>query len=316
MFVYNTTDLEKILFRKQFIFLKLCLSCGKANENSSADFRLPFSDKFITLLPKASSMRKRHAIISFILIVLFALNATGLAQTRKTQVPRYTDLEIPLFIVPRQAKQVRHAGYTASYNKNWRLPNWVAYELIRQETQGNEKRNNRFVADPLITAIIASNADYARSGYDKGHMAPAADMKWSSTAMKESFYFSNICPQHPELNRRKWKDLETKIRDWAIADSAIIIICGPVISKQPHTIGKNRITVPEKFFKVVLAPYAKPMRAIAFLFDNQRATAPLPSYVVTVDSIERLTGMDFFSLLPDGIENKIEARSDFRQWDN
>lgn len=264
-------------------------------------------------------MRQRYAIFSFVfitLIALFALNATGLAQTCQTKVPRYTNLETPLFIAPRQEQLVRHAGYTVSYNENRRLPNWVAYELTRQETQGSEKRNDRFVADPLITATIATNSDYVRSGYDKGHMAPAADMKWSSTAMKESFYFSNICPQHPELNRRKWKDLETKVRDWAMADSAIIIICGPIIGKQPPTIGKNRITVPKQFFKVVLAPYAKPMRAIAFLFDNQRAVAPLPSYVVTVDSIEHLTGIDFFSTLPDSVENKIEARSDFSRWDN
>lgn len=261
-------------------------------------------------------MSKRYTILSVILIVLFAADTTGFAQARKSEAPRYKGLETPLFIIPRQEQVVRHAGYTVSYNKNWRLPNWVAYELTRQETQGSEKRNNRFVADPLITTILATNGDYLRSGYDKGHMAPAADMKWSSTAMKESFYFSNICPQHPELNRRKWKDLETKIRDWAIADSAIIIICGPVIGQQSQTIGKNRITVPEKFFKIVLAPYAKPMRAIAFLFDNQRAVAPLPSYVVTVDSIEHLTGMDFFSPLPNSIENKIEAQSDFGQWDN
>ena len=261
-------------------------------------------------------MRQRYVLLPVVLIALFVSTVTSFAQNRKTQVPPYRDLEIPLSIVPRPEQLVRHAGYTVSYNENWRLPNWVAYELTRQETEGSEKRNDRFIADPLITSIIAANSDYVRSGYDKGHMAPAADMKWSSTAMKESFYFSNICPQHPELNRRKWKDLETKVRDWAIADSAIVIVCGPIIGKQPQTIGKNRVTVPEKFFKVVLAPYAKPMRAIAFLFDNQRAVAPLPSYVVTVDSIEHLTGMDFFSTLPDSIENKIEARSDFSRWDN
>ena len=71
-------------------------------------------------------------------------------------------------------------------------------------------------------------------------MAPAADMKWSPDVMKESFYFSNMCPQHPQLNRRGWKNLEEKIRDWAVADSAIIIICGPIIDKPSKTIGKNK----------------------------------------------------------------------------
>ena len=140
------------------------------------------------------------------------------------QVLSSKELAIPISMTPQQEQIIRHTGYTVSYNKELKLPNWVSYELTREETKGKEKRNNRFIADPLVKGIIATNADYARSGYDKGHMAPAADMKWSPQAMKESFYFSNMCPQHPQLNRRGWKNLEEKIRDWAIADSAIIII--------------------------------------------------------------------------------------------
>ena len=211
------------------------------------------------------------------------------------QIPLGKDLETPIPLVPRQEQIIRHSGYTVSYNKDLKIPNWVSYELTREETKGKEKRGNRFIADPLVTGPIATNADYTRSGYDKGHMAPAADMKWSPEAMKESFYFSNMCPQHPQLNRRGWKNLEEKIRNWAIADSAIIIICGPIIEKQPKTIGKNKVVVPQRFFKVVLSPFAKPIRAIGFLFNNEQAVEPLSSYVVTVDSIESLTNMDFFA---------------------
>ena len=209
---------------------------------------------------------------------------------------------------------IHHTGYSVSYNENLRLPNWVAYELTRQETQGNAKRTDRFITDPSVKGIIATNADYARSGYDKGHMAPAADMKWSNTAMKESFYFSNMCPQHPELNRRKWKDLEEKIRDWAITDSAIIIICGPIIEKTPQKIGKNKVTVPQKFFKVILSPFTTSPKAIGFLFKNGRSVSPLATYAVSVDSIETLTGMDFFAPLPDDLENKIESQVNCNQW--
>ena len=154
----------------------------------------------------------------------------------------------------------------------------------------------------------------SRSGYDKGHMAPAADMKWSPEVMKESFYFSNMCPQHPQLNRRGWKNLEEKIRDWAIADSAIIIICGPIINQSSRTIGKNKVAVPERFFKVVLSPFVKPVRGIGFLFNNRQAVEPLSTYAVTIDSIEKLTNMDFFSPLPDEIENEVEANADYYQW--
>ena len=232
------------------------------------------------------------------------------------QIPLGKDLETPISLVPLQEQIIRHSGYTVSYNKDLKIPNWVSYELTREETKGKEKRGNRFIADPLVIGPIATNADYTRSGYDKGHMAPAADMKWSPEAMKESFYFSNMCPQHPQLNRRGWKNLEEKIRNWAIADSAIIIICGPIIEKHPKTIGKNKVVVPQKFFKVVLSPFAKPIRAIGFLFNNEQAEEPLSSYVVTVDSIESLTNMDFFAPLPDEIENKIEANANYSLWPN
>lgn len=235
----------------------------------------------------------------------------------RTNTPRANaSLEIPTSLIPRQEQIIRHSGYTVSYNKDLRIPNWVSYELTRRETTGKEKRNDRFIADPLVKGVSATNEDYSRSGYDKGHMAPAADMKWSNTAMKESFYFSNICPQHPQLNRRGWKKLEEKIRDWAAADSAIIVICGPVIRKQAKTIGKNKVVVPQQFFKVVLSPFVKPMRAIGFLFNNEQCVDPLSAYTVTIDSIERLTNMDFFAPLPDEIENKIEAKSNYYEWPN
>ena len=147
-------------------------------------------------------------------------------------VPNSKELEIPRMLSPRKEQLIRHLGYVVSYNPDKKVPNWVAYELTRQETQGKSKRSDRFVADPSVRGPIATNADYTRSGYDKGHMAPAADMKWNSQAMKESFYFSNMCPQHPQLNRRGWKNLEEKIRDWAIADSAVIVICGPIYGQQ------------------------------------------------------------------------------------
>ena len=230
------------------------------------------------------------------------------------QIPPGKDLETPISLVPRQEQIIHHSGYTVSYNKDLKIPNWVSYELTREETKGKEKRGDNFIADPLVKGAIATNADYARSGYDKGHMAPAADMKWSPDVMKESFYFSNMCPQHPQLNRRGWKNLEEKIRDWAVADSAIIIICGPIIDKPSKTIGKNKVAVPERFFKVILSPFVKPARGIGFLFNNRQAVEPLSTYAVSIDSIEKLTHMDFFSPLPDELENAVEANADYYQW--
>ena len=239
-------------------------------------------------------------------------NTSNVIKSQKA--PKATELERPLLLSPKQEQIVHHTGYIVSYNESLRLPNWVAYELTRQETQGNAKRSNRFIPDPMIKGTIATNSDYLHSGYDKGHMAPAADMKWSSIAMKESFYFSNICPQHPELNRKKWKDLEDKIRDWAIEDSAIIIICGPIVDKTPKVIGKNKVVIPQQFFKAILSPFTQPPKAIGFLFTNEQSVSPLSNYAVSVDSIEILTGMDFFSPLPDHIEDSIEAHLNINQW--
>lgn len=226
----------------------------------------------------------------------------------------YKELDIPQTVAPRQEQVISHTGYTVSYNKEWKIPNWVSYELIRGEIHGVEKRKDRFIVDPQVEGPSATNSDYLRSGYDKGHMAPAADMKWNSTAMKESFYFSNICPQHPQLNRRAWKELEEKIRSWVVTDSAVIVICGPIVDSKRQKIGNNNVSIPKQFFKVILSPFAQPTRAIGFLFPNEHATAPLPNYVVTIDSIESLTGLDFFSPLPDDIENRIESHSDYLEW--
>ncbi|KAA6349331.1 Nuclease [termite gut metagenome] len=236
-------------------------------------------------------------------------------EQKNVVVAAYPKLEIPQPLPSRQEQIILHTGYTVSYNEAWRLPNWVAYELTRSEIRGTEKRSNRFFVDPQIKGVSATNRDYLHSGYDKGHLAPAADMKWSRVAMEESFYFSNICPQHPQLNRRRWKDLEDKVRDWANADSAIVIVCGPLIAeKDTKTVGDNRIVVPQGFFKVILSPYVSPPQAIGFIFKNESALKPLQTFVVTVDSVEIITAMDFFSQLPDEMENTVESQFDASYW--
>jgi len=226
----------------------------------------------------------------------------------------YNELEFTYLRQTRHEQLIRHTGFTVSYNEHWRLPNWVGYELTREKTGGKAKRQSRFLKDPHVKGVCAIHGDYTKSGYDRGHMAAAADMAWSELSMKESFYLSNVCPQHPDLNRRKWKELEDKVRDWAVADSAIIIVCGPVVADRCETIGKNRISVPYQFFKVILSPYTDPPRAIGFLFDNQRATGDLINYAVTVDSVERVTGLNFFSVLPDEIEEFVEKAFDASAW--
>ena len=237
-------------------------------------------------------------------------------QVQKEKIT-YTNLEIPEWKTTTTHQQIKNLGYTSSYNTSYGIPNWVAYELTRSEAASHEaERTNKFQADPKVIGKSASNSDYKGSGYDKGHMAPAADMKWSKTVMEQSFYFTNICPQAPGLNRGAWKDLEEEIREWAIRDSALVIICGPLFTKEPiKYIPETHVAIPDAYFKVVCSPYTEEARAIAFVFPNSKASKHPREYVVTIDSVEKMTGMDFLSQLPDEIENKIEQTSNYTHWE-
>ncbi len=226
----------------------------------------------------------------------------------------FGDLEIPESTTKRPEQIITHAGYTVSYNPEWRIPNWVSYELTRDETEGKLDRSDDFEVDPKVKGVCPSNEDYKRSGYDRGHMAPAADMKWNSTVMKECFYYSNMCPQKHSLNAGRWKTLEEKVRDWAQEDSAIVIVCGPIVDKGYNTIGKARVAVPQRFFKVILVPFLKKPRAIGFIMKNEKEELPLSSYAVSVDRVEKITGLDFFSALPDDVENSIESSNSTYGW--
>lgn len=219
-----------------------------------------------------------------------------------------TQLEIPVTLKKRDETILKRIGYTVSYNNIYKTPNWVAWELTREETQGTEERKDKFVPDPDLPEPRVEHADYTRSGYDRGHMAPAADMKWSEEAMAQSFYMSNICPQNQKLNRDDWGDLEETCRGWAKKYGRVYIVCGPIYDKKnPKRIGKHRVAVPDRFFKVVLIENRKNPMAMGFLFKNAAHHQTLEKYMVTVDSVETVTGLDFFSKLPDSVENRIEA---------
>ena len=216
-------------------------------------------------------------------------------------------MEIPL-TKSEQGQIIQRTGYTLSYDAKNKTPQWVAWELTKEETRGNEERTNEFQPDPDVIGAKVLTYDYSHSGYDRGHMAPAGDMKWNKKAMEESFYMSNICPQDHNLNTEDWNDLEMKCREWARRYGKVYIVCGPIYNgKRNEYIGEHRVKVPDAFFKVILINKENKQRALGFLFENESGERPLEEYLTPVDSIEKLTGMDFFSALPDNIENKLEA---------
>lgn len=281
---------------------------------------LSTSSHLYQVMSKRSSLSSTsRAILAVVLIALFVYAWQTWADTAKRPVnqPAISDTESLLRVItPASTPQriVNYTGFTLSFNPEKHIPNWVAWELTGNETLGTQSRSNKFVSDPAV-AGCPETYDYSYSGYDRGHMCPAGDQKWDRQAMADSFTLTNICPQEKSLNTGAWKHLEEKCRTWAKADSAIIIICGPVLSDSlREAIGDTRVAVPKRFFKVVLAPFANPMRGIGFIMNNGRVEGGMQKAAVTIDEVERITGLDFFSALPDSIESEVESQCDFPLW--
>lgn len=220
----------------------------------------------------------------------------------------HSGLELPVYESSRGGQVITHTGYTVKYDADFKTPQWVAWQLTDSKAQGSESRYNKFMPDPDVIGAKAYSKDYSNSGYDRGHMAPAADMKWSRQAMIESFYMTNVCPQNRNLNRGDWKDLEEKEREWAIRYGTVSIAAGPIYyTHSPQRIGANKVAVPDAFFKVLLVNYPQAPKAYGFIFQNKAGSHSLSYYQLTVDEVEEQTGMDFFSKLPDDVEKRIEA---------
>ncbi|MDE5929537.1 MAG: DNA/RNA non-specific endonuclease [Muribaculaceae bacterium] len=214
------------------------------------------------------------------------------------------------------ALTVDYEGFTVSFNTRMHVPNYVAWELTADEAAATEvtRNNAKFRQDTAVDGCPTTD-DYRNSSFDRGHMCPAADMKWSRKAMDDCHYLTNIAPQTHKLNGGPWQTVEANCRKWAERDSALIIICGPILTDRlTSTIGANGVIVPERFFKVVYAPYANPPRGIAFILNNFDTTGGAQAGATTIDEVEAITSFDFFSALPDEIENKIESESNYQLW--
>lgn len=218
-------------------------------------------------------------------------------------------------LLPQSAYPViEHTAYSLGYSETHEQAAWVYYLLTKEETNALYERTNRFVEDPLVATGSASNADYAGSGYDRGHLAPAADMAWSAETMAESFYFSNMSPQDPSFNRGIWKKLEEQVRNWAFYYDSMYVVTGAVLQDSLPSIGVNHVAVPRYYYKVLLDLDPSHFQAIGFLLPNQKSSEALTYFIVSVDSIEQLTGIDFYADLNDSLENAFESRSEPDQW--
>ena len=246
-------------------------------------------------------------------------------QAQNAKVVRMYELPAPLKDRPEQI--LKRKGYTTSYNSKTKTPNWVAWHLTKAHTYGSYQRDQEvFTEDESVKTPRATDNDYYNSRYDRGHMCPAGDNKWDQQAMTESFLFTNVCPQNHGLNKYEWNDLEILCRDWARQYGAVDIVCGPLYlsegerfrvgestPSQQKTIGRNKVWVPDAFFKVVLCRQGRP-KAIGFVYRNEGKKQTMDEAVCSVDEVEALTGIDFFPSLDDDVERKVEAKASLNDW--
>ena len=240
------------------------------------------------------------------------------AETAASQGVAY---EVPRWTKAKPQEQMLHRyAYVTSYNKGTRTPNWVGWALTASHTDGEYARGgHKFMEDSDVPEPRAAYYDIRESecGYQRGHMCPAGDNKWSYRAQKEAFLMTNICPQNGNLNQRDWKYLEEACRDWARRYGKIYIVAGPIFRGKKHnTVGEHRVAVPDAFFKVVMRTKGSShdAQAIGFVYENQSGHHDMSHYVRSVDDVERITGLDFFYQLDDKVERKIESRSDLGKW--
>ena len=226
---------------------------------------------------------------------------------------QYEKLELPLCTVS-DDHEIRHfAHYSLCYREFYEQCEWAAYELTKEELEKRVSRTNTFKSDPLISSGSASLEDYRGSGYDRGHIAPAADFMFTLDAMKDTFYMSNMSPQDPSMNRGIWSALEEEGRKRAETYGIVYIVTGPVLEKTNYAaIGINKVSVPEFFYKIFLSPVVLENGTFAavsasYCIPNSKTDKRFSEFACTINDIEKRTGIDFFFKLDDELEEKIEG---------
>ncbi|MBQ4389083.1 MAG: DNA/RNA non-specific endonuclease [Bacteroidales bacterium] len=211
---------------------------------------------------------------------------------------------------------IEYNGFTVSYNSQNRIPTWVFYELTAEKTNGPYSRKGKDFLQDINAQVPQSDAyDYRGSGWSRGHMAPAGDFKWDDRAMWDTFYYTNCCPQDEKLNNGSWNVLENKVRTWAKQFGRVFVVTGPIVGQnQGGKIGAHQITVPDAFFKALLVYKDELYHGIAFVMFNTPATQRLPESCLSINELEKVSGLDFFPSLDDSIEEIVENEMDLRFW--
>ena len=264
-------------------------------------------------------MNKKINISVYIVLAIVAAGVFALANCRGTKPGAAADAKteqttarIDLPKINPDDQIVSHMAYTLCYDEQHEQARWVAYMLTRERASGQIARADNFRPDEMVKTGSAQLADYKRSGYSRGHLCPAQDMKWDSVAMSETFLLSNMSPQLQTFNDGIWKKIENRVHSWALQYDTLYVVTGPLLKPGLPTIGESRVSVPEAFYKVVYDPARGKMVGWIVPHENLKATAP--KLATTVDEVEAATGIDFFSALPDELENAMESTYSRDDW--
>ena len=206
---------------------------------------------------------------------------------------------------------VRHTYYSLAYSEENEQASWVYYQLSSEDLNGTQSRTDDFRADPAISTGSSSLNDFKSSGYDRGHLCPAADMTRNKTAMTESFFLSNMSPQTPGFNRGIWSVAEDQVREWTLKYQKLYVVTGPVFQNNIGTIGLNEVTIPGYYFKII---FDGKDHMIGLILPHATSTKSLDQFVVSIDQIEQQTGIDFFKGLDDQLEKNLEGRVSTSGW--
>jgi len=209
---------------------------------------------------------------------------------------------------------VRHYAYSLVYDNKHEQSKWVFYKISRSFELGLYKRKNSFKEDPLVIDRSAGHSDYKGSGYDRGHLAPAADMTWSEVAMDESFYYSNISPQLPSFNRGIWKKLESRVRVWGSEFDSLYVTSGPILKDSLNVLGSG-VSIPRQFYKTIVSfKNGKPLSSISFLLENKGSILSLKEHAISTDSLEKISKINFNASIESKLQDSLENHIDFSQW--
>lgn len=209
---------------------------------------------------------------------------------------------------------ISHNYFTLSYAEDHEQAEWVAYELMPSQLTKDEYERPYFIEDRSVKSGSADWRNYKNSGYDRGHLCPAGDRRFDYNAYLETFLTSNISPQDRQFNGGIWNRLEQKVRYWAKRYNGVYVVTGGVLKDGLNSIGDERVSVPEQFYKIVVDRRGDKYTSIAFLLPNRASERSIYEYAVSIDEVEQQTGIDFFPGLDDKTEVELESSLDLKAW--